>query len=339
MRAKWVAMMIVLAACGGNGATTTTEPGGTTTSAATQTTTTAAATTTTTLVEGPVDILALTPIPFEMADFDNEPAPDLGVTMFLVTGSPLKAVFHAMDALPNDCLGFTLWYANYTNQYLNGHIPLTPDGCEGATPVFGDDQILYRDPNTIIVDFGDLPEGTFAPAFQLLAAGLETGYYTRSQVRIEPAAVPMLTASGLVTLLGGSTLSGANDEWRLFALPEATPGTCQPSDPAVCLNNDRFRVEASFGHGGGMTEGAQYATPLPPQGDTGKFWFFRPENVDLVVKVLNGCSVNDRYWVFVGGTQAGRVQIEDTVTGETNTYEPQFGLEGIADTEAFATCP
>ena len=30
-------------------------------------------------------------------------------------------------------------------------------------------------------------------------------------------------------------------------------------------------------------------------------WFFQAENVEAVVKVLNGCGINDRYWVFAGG--------------------------------------
>ena len=34
--------------------------------------------------------------------------------------------------------------------------------------------------------------------------------------------------------------------------------------------------------------------------DTGYFWFFSPDNVELVVKVLDGRPVNGRWWVFYG---------------------------------------
>jgi hypothetical protein len=36
-------------------------------------------------------------------------------------------------------------------------------------------------------------------------------------------------------------------------------------------------------------------------GDTGYFTFFNRANVEMVVKVLNGCGVNSRYWTFAGG--------------------------------------
>lgn len=35
--------------------------------------------------------------------------------------------------------------------------------------------------------------------------------------------------------------------------------------------------------------------------DMGVFWFFGEDNFELVVKVLNGCVINDYFWVFVVG--------------------------------------
>ncbi len=35
--------------------------------------------------------------------------------------------------------------------------------------------------------------------------------------------------------------------------------------------------------------------------DTGAFYFFRPENIEIVLKVLNGCSINNHYWVYLSG--------------------------------------
>ncbi len=34
--------------------------------------------------------------------------------------------------------------------------------------------------------------------------------------------------------------------------------------------------------------------------DTGYFWFFDPANVEIVVKVLDGSGVNNRFWIFYG---------------------------------------
>ena len=42
--------------------------------------------------------------------------------------------------------------------------------------------------------------------------------------------------------------------------------------------------------------GAGAAVPLT--NDTGYSWFFNEDNVEVVVKVLDGCDFNQRYWVF-----------------------------------------
>jgi hypothetical protein len=51
----------------------------------------------------------------------------------------------------------------------------------------------------------------------------------------------------------------------------------------------------------------------------GLFWFFAPSNPEMLVKVLNGCGVNERYWVFLAaGTNVGlTVRVRDTVSGRT----------------------
>ena len=39
----------------------------------------------------------------------------------------------------------------------------------------------------------------------------------------------------------------------------------------------------------------------PLTSDSGYFWFFDDANVELVIKVIDGCGYNGRYWVFAGG--------------------------------------
>ncbi len=114
---------------------------------------------------------------------------------------------------------------------------------------------------------------------------------------------------------------------------------CVPGANALCLNNGRFRVTASFQSSDGS--GAGQAVPLT--GDTGYFWFFTGTNVEMVVKVVNGCSFNSRYWTFAGGLTnvAVTLTVIDTQNGSTRTYVNPAGtaFAPIQDTAAFSRCP
>jgi hypothetical protein len=72
--------------------------------------------------------------------------------------------------------------------------------------------------------------------------------------------------------------------------------------------------------------------------DTGAFWFFDAENVELAVKVLDGRVINERYWVYFGALSDVEytVRVTDTVTGAVRTYEnPRGTICGQADVNAF----
>ena len=77
--------------------------------------------------------------------------------------------------------------------------------------------------------------------------------------------------------------------------------------------------------------------------DSGYFWFFDENNVEMVIKVLDGCGLNERYWVYAAGlTDVGVVlTVDDTETGQVNVYTNTLGeaFRPIQDTDAFATCP
>jgi hypothetical protein len=105
-----------------------------------------------------------------------------------------------------------------------------------------------------------------------------------------------------------------------------------------CLNNGRFAVDVRWTTD--LTSGQ--GRPVNLTSDSAFFWFFDPNNIELVVKVLDGCAVNGRYWVFVAGLTNVRVEITvtDVATGTAKTYvnpEGQAFLP-IQDTSAFATC-
>lgn len=122
--------------------------------------------------------------------------------------------------------------------------------------------------------------------------------------------------------------------------PPPSPSTCVSDSETLCLVDDRFEVQVRWRTPQG-TSGVGNAVELT--GDTGYFWFFDRDNVEMVLKVLNACSFADRFWVFAGGLTNVEVDIfvTDTETGRTNTYRNPLNQPflPIQDTNAFATCP
>lgn len=123
---------------------------------------------------------------------------------------------------------------------------------------------------------------------------------------------------------------------RLFTVYDAAH--CVPSDTALCLQGARFRVEAQWEDFQGGS-GTGHAIPLAEREDSGLLWFFSPANVEVTVKVLNGCPVNGHWWVFLssGSTVHYTVTVTDTEAGETWGYENGRGESAplIPDTTAF----
>ena len=120
------------------------------------------------------------------------------------------------------------------------------------------------------------------------------------------------------------------------------PGSCLPDATTLCLNDGRFAVEVLWETPIGET-GSGQAQGLTS--DTGYFWFFGPDNVEVVVKLLNACSLPpfNNFWVFAAGLTDVEVELRvtDTVSGEVQEYfNPQgTGFQPIRETGVFRTCP
>jgi ELWxxDGT repeat protein len=124
--------------------------------------------------------------------------------------------------------------------------------------------------------------------------------------------------------------------WAATSFVEkAASGSCAPSATTLCLAGGRFAVEATWrdfqgNRGTGQTRAIS--------GDTGAFWFFAPENLEVVLKVLDGTALNGKFWVFYGALSNVEYQIvvTDTLTGASKTYRNPAGrLASEADTSAF----
>ncbi len=126
-----------------------------------------------------------------------------------------------------------------------------------------------------------------------------------------------------------------NQRWR------PAPAVCTPDSFGLCLNRERFRVDVDWQSFDG-TAGSAKAVPLGSD-DSGLLWFFEADNWEMLIKVLDGCQVNDRLWVFAAATTTVEytLTVTDTKLGIIHEYFNPLGnaAAAITDTGAFATCP
>jgi hypothetical protein len=124
-------------------------------------------------------------------------------------------------------------------------------------------------------------------------------------------------------------------------------GGCIPTVNTLCIDDvpgdRRFEVTTDFSHGPAL-QGPAFAVSTASLGvsNGGLFWFFSQRNPEMLVKVLNACSLNNRYWVFFNaGTNVGfTVHVRDTSTGHARTYSNADNNTAapVQDTDAFV-CP
>ncbi len=133
---------------------------------------------------------------------------------------------------------------------------------------------------------------------------------------------------------------------QLATTPEAPPAAAPPaancvsSPTALCLSNGRYSVEGTWA----TSTASGSANVVALTADTGYLWFFAPENVEVVVKVLDACSFYDSHWVFASGLtdQEVRLEVTDTTTGAVREWTNPRGTSfvPVRDTDAFPhSCP
>jgi streptogramin lyase len=121
-------------------------------------------------------------------------------------------------------------------------------------------------------------------------------------------------------------------------LAPALAAACTPSGTTLCLQGGRIKVEATYLSRTAF--GNANAVALTP--DTGYFWFFNKDNVEVILKALDGCGLNGHRWVFAAGLTDVNVVMTatDTTTGAQTHYQNALGtrFEPVQDTSAFS-CP
>ena len=135
----------------------------------------------------------------------------------------------------------------------------------------------------------------------------------------------------------------ASSESRTFLVESASPrGTCEPDAFTRCLGHSRFAVQVDWWTVDQSGTGGQSgrARVVEVGGDESSlFSFFGDGNWELLVKVLDGCAVNESFWVFgAAATDIGyRIAVTDTRASRVMEYENRPGSEAraLSDTTAF----
>ncbi|MEM1182674.1 MAG: penicillin acylase family protein [Acidobacteriota bacterium] len=122
---------------------------------------------------------------------------------------------------------------------------------------------------------------------------------------------------------------------------ETFQSPCAAGGTALCFQNQRFQATVTWSTPDGA--GGQGRAVAGSSDLSGNFYFASPDNWEMLVKVLDGCAINGRHWVFAAAaSDLGWVlTVEDTQTGEVYTATNPFGSSTpvLTDTDAFSTCP
>jgi serine protease len=168
------------------------------------------------------------------------------------------------------------------------------------------------------------------------------------------SANPSLTASQVAARILATASFPAGSDCLLFgdcgsgivnaaaAVSAAAASSCTPSDTALCVQGGRFKVEVAWSDFADTPGVGKVALALA---DSGLFYFYGPDNAEILIKVLNGCGDPNfpNYWVFgaAATTFEYTITVTDTKTGAIKSYHNSKGnaSAAIADVNAFPTCP
>ena len=119
--------------------------------------------------------------------------------------------------------------------------------------------------------------------------------------------------------------------------PVAANGACEPDAETLCLHDGRYELRADWWIGDG-NRGAAKVVPKATR-DSGLFRFFDADNWEVLIKVLDGCSVNGHHWVYGASTTdlGYEIRVRDTATDAAKVYrnEPGRPAPAITDGKAF----
>jgi len=219
----------------------------------------------------------------------------------LVAGGPLlAATFAEPPTIPGAPSANTPTQARVVHNGCSGDVPIAVVQTGNVI------ELRLVDPNCPI-----LPPG---PTEQdVLLGTLAAGNYDLRLVDVTDAQHPMVMDEVVVNV--GAVSCAAN---------------------ALCLQGGRYEVMVQWRAPDGSTG---IGHPFPLTAETGAFWFFADDNYELMVKVHDGCELNNRFWVYAAGLTDVEVtvNVHDIFVGFQRTYTNRLGtlFEPVGDTQTF----
>jgi pseudomonalisin len=229
--------------------------------------------------------------------------------------------------------------ANHTGYiYLEDQQQHTIGGTSGAAPSVAGMMAL-------LVQRAHRRQGNVNPSLYMLGTGQYTGkgpvvfHDVTSGNNSVPGVGGYGAGPGYDQVTGLGTIDGAAlvDGW-----PDVFSG-CAPGPTTLCIDDapgdGRFSVSTSFVAGTAPASATAVSLASVGIGHGGLFWFFAPSNPELLIKVLNGCGINQDFWIFYAATTNVyfTVTVTDTTTGHSKQYTNSANTAAVPvqDTAAF----
>jgi len=218
-------------------------------------------------------------------------------------------------------------YSNTVAVATPSALPAAPTAL-AATPLSSTQiQLTWQDKSNNETGFGIEASSPASNGFTAIGAvaAADSGIFTVNNLQ------PGTPYTFRVRALGAAGNSGYTND--ASASTPGAGGPCSAAADTLCLTGGRFRVKAQWRRPDG-SHGIGTAVPYANGDQTGLFWFFDAANIELLVKVLDGTSINQHFWVFYGALSNVQywITVEDTQLGHSVTYHNiQDSICGKAD--------
>jgi hypothetical protein len=219
--------------------------------------------------------------------------------------------------------------------------PLTLDLV--ATTTVPQDGVSFSGVVLASISLGTLNAGTELTnvnSGELAMTNPSAGCYYLSLVLVESG-----DAVDIRTLPAGGTPEDTG--YSEFGFGQTCPAatTCTRTTNSVCLDSSRFQVTVVYDNtttGAGAGQVLLFGSTRAESDESGFFYFTDASNFEMGAKVLDACSFNNAFWVFIGGltNQGWTLNVLDTQTGNTKSYGNTDGTTTVTTTDTTALpCP